>query len=38
MGIHTGIDLDRLIHAGDFICAQLGKETKSKCAVALKGC
>ena len=38
MNIHTGINLEKLIHAGDYICAELGKQTGSKCAVALTGC
>jgi hydroxymethylglutaryl-CoA lyase len=35
MGIDTGIDLDKLIDAGSFICQVLGKESKSKVATAL---
>jgi len=34
MGIHTGIDLDRLIAAGTFICSALGRPTGSKVARA----
>ncbi|BAE49477.1 hydroxymethylglutaryl-CoA lyase [Paramagnetospirillum magneticum] len=34
MGIHTGIDLDRLIEAGTFICEALGRATGSKVARA----
>lgn len=37
MGIDTGIDLQRLAAAGDFICAQIGRETRSRVARALKG-
>tara|TARA_R110002167_G_scaffold15034_4_gene60512 strand:- start:8665 stop:9573 length:909 start_codon:yes stop_codon:yes gene_type:complete len=34
MGIATGIDLDRLIDTGNYIMAQLGRETRSKVAHA----
>lgn len=34
MGIETGVDLDRLIAAGAFICAKLGRQTKSRVAQA----
>lgn len=34
MGIETGVDLDRLIAAGDFIRRVLGKETQSRVAKA----
>ncbi|CUW41810.1 Hydroxymethylglutaryl-CoA lyase, mitochondrial [Magnetospirillum sp. XM-1] len=34
MGIHTGIDLDRLIEAGRFICSALDRPTGSKVARA----
>lgn len=34
MGIETGIDLDRLIEAGSFICGHLSRETQSKVARA----
>jgi isopropylmalate/homocitrate/citramalate synthase len=34
MGIETGVDLDRLIAAGAFICAALGRETQSRVAKA----
>jgi hydroxymethylglutaryl-CoA lyase len=38
MGIETGIDLDRLIDAGSFICQSLGRQTQSRVAQArLKG-
>ena len=30
MGIETGIDLDKLIEAGRYICAQLGRENESR--------
>ena len=36
MNIDTGIDLSKLVEAGDFICEQIGKESRSKCAVALR--
>eukprot|EP00550_Attheya_septentrionalis_P013519 CAMPEP_0198303442 /NCGR_PEP_ID=MMETSP1449-20131203/56888_1 /TAXON_ID=420275 /ORGANISM="Attheya septentrionalis, Strain CCMP2084" /LENGTH=418 /DNA_ID=CAMNT_0044005935 /DNA_START=408 /DNA_END=1664 /DNA_ORIENTATION=+ len=36
MGIETGIDLDRLIDAGNFISGVLGRETRSKVASAMK--
>ncbi|ALS98330.1 hydroxymethylglutaryl-CoA lyase [Lacimicrobium alkaliphilum] len=35
MGIETGIDLDKLIHAGEQITARLGRSTNSKVARAL---
>lgn len=34
MGVETGVDLDRLIAAGTFICAKLGRETQSRVARA----
>lgn len=34
MGIETGVDLDRLIAAGTFICAELGRQTQSRVARA----
>lgn len=34
MGIETGVDLDRLIATGKFICEYLGKKTNSKVAAA----
>ncbi|EME68820.1 isopropylmalate/homocitrate/citramalate synthase [Paramagnetospirillum caucaseum] len=34
MGIHTGVDLDKLIDAGTFICSALGRPTGSKVARA----
>ncbi|CAA7619642.1 Hydroxymethylglutaryl-CoA lyase (fragment) [Magnetospirillum sp. LM-5] len=37
LGITTGIDLDLLVQAGDFICRELGRATGSKVARA-KGC
>jgi len=30
LGIETGIDLDRVIDAGEFICAALGRATNSR--------
>ncbi len=33
--IETGVDMDKLIAAGDFICGQLGRPTHSKAARAL---
>ena len=35
LGIETGIDLDRLIDAGEYICAALGRATNSRVARAL---
>ena len=35
LGIETGVDLNRLIDAGDFICATLGRQTVSKVARAV---
>ena len=35
MGIETGIDMDRLVDAGQRICAVLGKENGSRVARAL---
>jgi len=35
LGIDTGIDLDRLIDAGEYICAALGRATNSRVARAL---
>jgi isopropylmalate/homocitrate/citramalate synthase len=38
MGIESGVDLDRLIDAGSFICQSLGRQTQSRVAQArLKG-
>jgi isopropylmalate/homocitrate/citramalate synthase len=34
MGIETGIELDRLIAAGDFICEKLARQTQSRVAQA----
>jgi len=34
LGIETGVDLDRLIDAGEFICAALGRPTNSRVARA----
>jgi hydroxymethylglutaryl-CoA lyase len=34
LGIGTGVDLDRLAQAGEFICEQLGKPTRSRTAQA----
>ena len=34
MGIETGVDLDRLIAAGAFICEKLGRQTQSRVARA----
>ncbi len=34
MGIETGVDLDRLIAAGEFICGHLGRTTQSRVAKA----
>jgi hydroxymethylglutaryl-CoA lyase len=35
LGVETGIDMDKLVEAGDFICRQLGKGTNSRVARAL---
>ena len=35
LGIETGIDMDKLVDAGEFICRQLGKPTSSRVARAL---
>jgi len=35
MGLSTGIDLDKLLEAGDFICSVLKRPTHSKVARAL---
>jgi hydroxymethylglutaryl-CoA lyase len=35
LGIETGVDLEKLVEAGKFICAQLGRPTGSKVAQAL---
>lgn len=35
MGIETGIDMDRLLDAGRYICEELGKSTESKVAKAV---
>jgi isopropylmalate/homocitrate/citramalate synthase len=37
MGIETGVDLDRLLAAGAFICDKLGRPTKSRVARARLG-
>lgn len=36
LGIETGIDLDKLIGVGTFICEQIGKPTRSKVGTARK--
>jgi len=36
LGIETGIDMDRLIAAGDFICGVLGRPTLSRVARAIR--
>jgi hydroxymethylglutaryl-CoA lyase len=35
LGIATGVDLQQVIAAGDFICAALGRDTQSRAARAL---
>ncbi len=35
LGIQTGVDLDRLIDAGDFVCMALGRQTTSRVARAI---
>ncbi len=37
LGLHSGIDLDRLIEAGSFICQALDRSTQSKVALARSG-
>ena len=37
LGIETGVDLDKLVEAGQFICAALGRAPASKVARALAG-
>ena len=35
LGIHSGVEMDKLLLAGDYICAQLGRASNSKAALAL---
>lgn len=35
LGIETGVDLDALVHAGDYICSTIGRPTRSRVAQAL---
>ena len=35
LGIETGVDLDKLVDAGEFICTALGRQTTSKVARAI---
>ena len=35
LGIKTGVDLKKVIEAGEFICKQLGRTSGSKAATAL---
>jgi hydroxymethylglutaryl-CoA lyase len=35
LGIETGVDMDKLIDAGEFICRELGRETLSRAARAI---
>ncbi|MCP5146034.1 MAG: hydroxymethylglutaryl-CoA lyase [Gammaproteobacteria bacterium] len=37
MGLHTGVDLDRLIEAGTFICERLGRRSQSRVQLARQG-
>ncbi len=37
LGITTGVDLEKLIEAGEYICRILGKESRSKVALAYTG-
>jgi len=37
LGITTGVNLDRLLAAGSYICRQLGCVSRSKVALALRG-
>jgi hydroxymethylglutaryl-CoA lyase len=36
LGVHTGVDLDRVFEAGQFICTALGREPSSKVARAMR--
>lgn len=36
LGVQTGVDLDRLVDTGEFICAALGRQTTSKVARAVR--
>ena len=35
MGIHSGVDMRKLLFAGDYICAKLGRPNQSRAAAAL---
>jgi len=35
LGIQTGVDLQRVVSAGDFISQQLGRDNQSKVATAM---
>ena len=35
MGMETGIDLDKLVDAGEYICEELGRPTQSKVSKAI---
>lgn len=35
MGIRTGVNMKKLLEAGEFICQSIGKETSSKVGKAL---
>src|SRR5690606_18255955 len=37
MGLHTGIDLDRLVDTSHWICSELGQHNRSRVAVAMAG-
>ncbi|MGB8338708.1 MAG: hydroxymethylglutaryl-CoA lyase, partial [Burkholderiales bacterium] len=37
LNIKTGVDLEQLIHIGEFICAALGREPASKVSRAMSG-
>ena len=37
MGLHTGIDLDRLVDTSHWICSELGQHNRSRVAIAMAG-
>ena len=37
LDIESGVDLSKLVTAGDFICAELGRQSQSKVALARGG-
>lgn len=34
LGVRTGVDLDALVHVGDWICGVLGRESQSRVGIA----